>query len=431
MTKADTEKGRAVEALLAHFAKPWTAAGFAEPTAIQKSAWARLPQGGATLLHAPTGSGKTLAYLLPLLARIQASGDLQLLIVLPAHELASQVKSVVATWGRALGLSVTLLVGGANRKRQRDRLKKKPEMVVGTPGRLLEFLEKRQLNSQELQAVVLDEADQLLAGELWGLTSKLLGRCPGQVPLVAVGATTSKVAEETLQGLRPDFSRLDTMDADAHLRAGVAHGYLLVPGRKKAQVLRSLAHHVGQKMLVFGRSQAALERLGEALRYHHLPAWLLHSGRSNQERQQESLAFEREAQGVLLTTDVGSRGLDLPALDMVVNVDLPASAAIYLHRSGRVGRMGRRGLVLSLVTPRDVRQLKQLLPPGVTLAAYHLEQGELQPGEGEAWAKAGQKKKKKKAEKPPVTKKKARAKQKKRWRRQKNKGARRSRPAGK
>ena len=344
----------------------WQRAGFTAPTPIQIATHPLITDGQSLVATAPTGTGKTLAYLLPLLPKIQPQGGWQLLILVPSQELAQQIGRVVQLWATPCRLSSVVLAGGANRNRQIDKLKSKPEIIVATPGRLSELSEQsRKLKYHQIQAIVLDEADHLLVDEHIDVVRRLVGRAPASRQLLFFSATSS----ERLQQIERWFSTtVQTVSISAtQSEQNTQHTYIQTPNRKRSEVLRALSHVADWRALVFVSNIATADMLYQKLRYEKVPVALVHSELSATERKRAIEQFTHQKVCYLVTTDVAARGLDLPQLPCVIQYDLPLDAITYTHRSGRTGRMGAAGLVVSLVNERSVRTLKQLVAPGTVL----------------------------------------------------------------
>lgn len=363
----------------------WQAAGFKELTAIQAASLTAAQSSKAHLLRSSTGSGKTLAYLLPLLDDlIQGRVDtkqVQALILCPSKELAAQVQQVLDLWTAKTNIHSLLLLGGSNVKRQQEKLKEKPQIIVGTVGRVLALSTSRKLKLQALRWLVLDEFDQLMQGDSQADLLTLLKRLPKDIRIRCASAS---LGEQLLGDFKQNFPNgqvLDTHQLDQHLTAGLEHAYMLVPKRERTRCLRSLLAHLKAPLLVFVSSNAALAVLHEKLSYHQLQCEILSQDQSSLERKRALEAFRMGRSQILLTTDVASRGMDFPALKWVIEYDLARDLTSYTHRSGRVGRMGQAGCILSLVTPRDLRQLKQYQRSSDKLTAYHLSKGQLLEGE--------------------------------------------------
>ncbi len=405
----------------------WQSQGFDKASLIQEKAYLPIRQGENIQGISPTGTGKTLAYLLPLLANTEANHYLQLVIVAPTQELAGQIQTVVKVWSKPLNLHSQLLVGGANLKRQIDQLKHKPEIIVGTLGRLNELADKKKIKLNQVKAFVLDEADQLGGEERLSLVKAFYDRLPRSCQTLAFQATVQE--REKLSQVM-DLTEVIDVRNQVGPNQNRKYTYIKMPVRKRIDGLRRLAHLEGMQALVFVRAKADIEKIKAQLTYHGIPCEGLHSDLSSQKRQQIMQAFHQGKLIYLLTTDVTSRGIDIPHLPYVIEYDLATDQESYIHRAGRTARMGKSGTIISLVNNDHViRELKHLLPKDQPLVEYFLYEGELRdcpPEKTFDKTKATLKKKKEKKNKarPNVLLGKEKPhKKKNRKRQQKNKGA--------
>lgn len=355
-----------------------TQLGFSEPTLIQKKVYQFLKAGKNVLGLAPTGSGKTLAYVLPLLQITQSKAGTQLLVVTPSQELTAQVTQVIRECLQQLKLTliVTPLGGGANVKRQQEKLKKHPEIVVGTPGRLLELAKNKKLKLHQLRTVVFDEADALLTEQTMNDCRELLGHAPSQLQLAFFSATDGSVLHELPHWFGQAVERFDVRQED-QTQGKVTHWFLISPTRKRYDLLRKFGRQTQFQGLVFINQLAEIQEVAERLRHDQIDFAILDSQQRQTQRQQAVKQFAAGKYPLLITTEVAARGLDLPQLPTVINYDLPTTLTAYIHRVGRTGRMGQSGQVINLGNERSFRSLKQLVKP----AGYNIKEAILSYGE--------------------------------------------------
>ncbi|MCZ0718030.1 DEAD/DEAH box helicase [Aerococcus kribbianus] len=333
--------------------------GLDQATPIQSLAYPVLSAGHDAVLKAPTGSGKTLAFLLPSLETIEKSQGTQLLLVAPSQELASQLGDQAKLWGRALGLTSQKLIGGANVKRQIEGLKKGPEIVVGTPGRINDLVQEKKLKLHRIKTFIIDEADLSLDEEHRPAILTLAKALPRERQTILASATMNSEEIAHLQDLTKEPKWVED---DQELAAGITYSYIKTPVRKRTEVLRQLAQVEGFQALVFVRTVADIEKIYQVLDYQGIKVGYLHRNASGQNRSQQLAAFRAGKLTYLLTTDVAARGMDIAGLDYVVEYDLATSSRQYIHRSGRTGRMGRPGQIITLLNERSLRELKSLAP---------------------------------------------------------------------
>lgn len=350
--------------------------GFITPSAIQEQSFDLLKKGSSAILVSPTGTGKTLAYLWPLLLKVHQGAGNQLCIVLPSQELAMQVVHVARKWAEPLNIKVQAAIGGANIKRQIERLKKSPEVVVGTPGRLIELMNRRKIRADRLSTLVLDEADQLVADE-WNMAQAVIKKVQRDTQMIAVSATAHHMKDTLYQVMPTPVELLDVRHSD-HSKGNIQHFVLEVASRKRVDALRRLAHVDGMRAIVFFNTVQELGVVADKLIYEGVNVSTLASDQSKFERQLSLTAFREGRSTFLLTTDMASRGLDVENLELVIHYDIPAMLDQYIHRSGRVGRMGKEGVVISFANDREKRRLKSLLAPQqISLQDIYLYSGSL------------------------------------------------------
>lgn len=351
------------EQLIPAFQKHWEESGFEKPTVIQTEVYELLKEKKDVVGISPTGSGKTLAYTLPILEQITPNGKVQLVILEPSQELAVQVGEVVKEWAAKVQLNVLTLIGGANIQRQIDKLKAKPEVIVGTPGRILELTDRRKLKLHFVETVVLDEADQLLGQDQLSTVRDVVQKMPSDRQMTFFSATSNAL----MQDLSKWFNVAEPIWKDAtdtdDSKGETVHGYVEAPIRKRDTVLKQLSRVPDFRALVFFNDVASLTAALDRLRYENIAAGMLHSERNKTQRQNVLQDFRNGKIQYLLTTDLASRGLDIEELDYVLQYDIPVSKESYVHRSGRTGRMRRKGTVATLVNERELRNFKQLIAP--------------------------------------------------------------------
>jgi superfamily II DNA/RNA helicase len=337
----------------------WQASGFSEPSIIQERSFQPLKEKQNVLGISPTGSGKTLAYVLPLLLNVEKDKGSQLMILAPSQELAMQISQVVRDWASLLQLNTQLLIGGANVSRQVEKLKKKPEILVGTPGRIVELIKAKKLKSHLLETIVMDEVDQLFHEKEMNLTKQILTSAPKDFQLVFYSATADRVTEEA-QKLTDQLMIID-VTAEDQSAGTVNHYFMNLSPRKKSDYLRSLSYTTAFRGMVFFNQVAELGAVEEKLIYEGLPVVSLASDQNKTLRKLAIDQFTNKKAAMLLTTDIAARGLDFEAVPYVINTEVPLSDESYIHRAGRVGRMGAAGTVITFVNDATKRDYQRML----------------------------------------------------------------------
>lgn len=328
--------------------------GIHEPTEIQSAAIPPLLEGKDAILQAQTGTGKTLAYLLPVLSRLDPErSELQAVVIAPTQELSMQIVKVIRHLTDGGPLSVQQLIGGANVRHQIERLKKRPPIVVGTPGRLAELISSGKLKAQSAKMIVIDEVDQLLNPTFRNEVIRVLKAIPRDRQTIFASATIPPEVQDVARRWMNDPLHLKA-EGPMTLPAGLSHGYVVVEERDKLDALRRLLHAYRPKAaLVFVNDARRLDELQSKLEFKGLRVAALQGGAHKLERGAMLKDFRDGKVQVLLATEVAARGLDIPGLTHVFNFDLPTDGDHYLHRAGRTGRSGQPGTVVSIVTERE------------------------------------------------------------------------------
>lgn len=348
--------------LIEQFQTHFEERNFKQLTAIQEAVQKPLEEDKTVFGIAPTGSGKTLAFTWPLLPKVMKGQGTQILVLEPSQELALQTTRVMREWAALLGLKVHSATGGANLRRQTERLKKeRPEVVVGTPGRILHLLDTRVLKLNNLATLVIDEADDLLRDDTQAVVEDIERATPLDTQLAFFSATQSTTLEQLDVLFGRDLVKIDVRAQD-HSRGPVKHGLVVARTMSdKAVMLERLSQTKNFRALVFFTSIKTLHYTASRLRHDGISSATLGGRQRQTERETVMRQFRKHQVKLLLTTDVAARGLDIPKLPAVVNFELPNTADGYVHRTGRTGRQGEPGLVVNLGDDHDFRDLKKLL----------------------------------------------------------------------
>lgn len=341
------------------FEERLTSVGFTTLTPIQEAVAAPLAEGKSIDALAPTGTGKTLAFTWPLLPELVPNDGEQLLILAPSQELAMQTTRVVRDWANVLSLKVLSLTGGANVKHQLDRLKKHPEILVGTPGRVSELIGNGKLKLKRLRTFILDEADELLRDDTANQIDQIWDAIDDEDVQVALFGAT-EVDTAIASGLfERDFLRID--QRHEKIPTAIKHEFWPTARDQRQKRLRQLATQKHFQAMVFFNTTKQLKITASFLAHEHVAMATLVRGDSSTTRAKSLTNFRKGTAKFLLTTDVAARGLDIPDLPAVINFDLPRDGETYTHRAGRTGRMGKDGLVISFGNDHDLRDLKKMI----------------------------------------------------------------------
>lgn len=369
----------------------WVAAlakqGVTEPTAIQQAALPVLLAGRDACLNSETGTGKTLAYLLPIFTRLDADlAATQAVVLAPTHELALQIQRQCRDLAQAAGAPVRslLLIGGTSIDRQLEKLKGKPHVVVGSPGRIRDLLEMRKLKAPAVRWVVIDEADRLLVGESLGLVRSILEFVPAGRQLVFASATEQAGSAAAIAELAPAAVLL--RPGAGAVNADITHLYLVCEKRDRLKLLRQLIAALDPaRALVFAEDNDTAERATAQLDHHHVAVAELHADFGKFDRKQAMDDFRSGAARVMVASDVAARGLDLPGVTHVFNLDAPRQSRAYLHRAGRTGRAGAKGTAITLIAEGEVRLVRRYETDlGIALRQVRLREGKVVPAGGTA-----------------------------------------------
>jgi superfamily II DNA/RNA helicase len=336
--------------------------GITVPSDIQRSVIPVVRTGRNLMFRSPTGTGKTLAYLLPVFEKYKSSvsRESNVLILAPTHELTAQVKRQIDALAQDSGLNVRgqALMGTANMERQIDKLKTKPRLLVGSPGRVLELIQKRKINCQTVHTVILDEADQLLDEHNSVTVQAILKSLLRDRQVIACSASLSDKTLEILKKLtgESDVIRSDSTDS---IPDSIEHVFLDIEQRDKIETLRKLIQNLKPvKSLVFLNKTDQIAILDSKLNHHGIRTGILHGDAFQIDRKQAVDDFRSGKRTVLIASDLAARGLQMDGVSHVFNMDIPEDPKKYLHRAGRTGRMGVAGIVVSLATPREQEFLK-------------------------------------------------------------------------
>jgi len=353
-----------------------------EPMPIQAAAIPLLLTGKSAYLNAETGTGKTLAYLLPLFCRVDPALEAtQVIVVAPTHELAIQIQRQAGLLAQNAGLPVRsiLLIGGTAMQRQLDKLKKKPHLAIGSPGRIRELIGMGKLRVHAVKSIVIDEADRLLIDESLESVRLIVRACPRESQRVYVSATERPEATREAQAQAPGLAMIRA--GAAPVNPNIEHLYLVCEERDKPELLRKLIRALNPaKSIVFVHRNLRAEIVAGKLAFHHLAVADLHGAFDKTERKKAMDAFHGGKAQVLIASDIAARGLDFEGVTHIFNLDMPSESKAYLHRVGRTARAGAKGYAVSLMTEPEVRLVKRYEAElGITLHAAILREGVLTP----------------------------------------------------
>ena len=359
--------------------------GYETMTPIQAQAIPVVLQGRDVMGAAQTGTGKTAAFTLPLLQRMMkhenastspARHPVRALVLLPTRELADQVAEQVKLYAKYTNLRSMVVFGGMDMKPQTAELKKGVEVLVATPGRLLDHIEAKNCVLNQVEYVVLDEADRMLDIGFLPDLQRILSYLPKQRTTLLFSATFSSEIKRLAGSYLQDPVTIEVARSNATASTVEQHFYSVDDDDKRGVLKKILAERGLKQAFVFVNSKLGCARLARSLEREGLNTTALHGDKSQDERLKALEAFKSGAVDLLVCTDVAARGLDIKDVPAVFNFDIPFNAEDYVHRIGRTGRAGASGLAVSFVSSRDARlmgDLEKLLGKKLELEALELE----------------------------------------------------------
>ena len=333
--------------------------GYEEPTPVQAQAIPFMMRGEDIIAQAQTGTGKTAAFAIPIMERIEPGSRLvQALVLVPTRELAIQAAEAAYSMGRHRGVSVLPIYGGQAYDRQLRGLRAGAHLVVGTPGRVMDHIRRGTLRLDALRIVVLDEADEMLEMGFAEDIEFILDQTPGSRQTALFSATMPSRIEALARRYLRNPQRI-SFAREARTVPQTRQVYYETPYRGKLDALtRILDLQAPRSAIIFCRTKREVDELVTSLQARGYSADGIHGDISQAQRERVLRSFRENRVDLLVATDVAARGLDIPEVTHVINYDIPDDADAYIHRIGRTGRMGRKGEALTLVTPREVRQLR-------------------------------------------------------------------------
>ncbi len=333
--------------------------GITAPTQVQQSSLPPALKGRDVLATAQTGTGKTFAFLLPLITHLQARPDTAALILSPTRELAQQTQAALESIVPQEELLSVLIIGGENIHKQYALLRRKPRLIIGTPGRIIDHIIHKSMNLKNIAFLVLDEADRMLDMGFIPDVRKICTALPTPRQTLLFSATLPKEIEQLAGGLLINPVRVQIGSVTRPVDLVVQQVVRLATRERLAQLLVELETRRGQ-ILVFVKSKHLADKLAKQLKQYGIKANALHGDLRQNRRRQVMEFFRAGTVPVLVATDVAARGLDVDGMSCVINYDLPQCAEDYIHRIGRTGRAGSVGTALSFILEEDDSKWKEI-----------------------------------------------------------------------
>ena len=337
--------------------------GYVEPTEIQKQTIPFILSDMRDLIAlAATGTGKTAAFTLPILDMIDdASRKIQLLVLCPTRELCLQITKDIKNYTKYFqNVKTTAVYGGSSITDQIRSLRDKPQIIVGTPGRVIDLINRKALDFSEIQWMVLDEADEMLSMGFKDDLETILRETPETKQTFLFSATMSKEVERISKNYLTNPHRISVGSINA-VKKNIKHEYYVAGYRQKKEALKRLIDsNPSQYSIIFCRTRMETQEVADFLMQNGYAADALHGDLSQAQRDTVMKKFRLKNIDILVATDVAARGLDVDSLTHVIHFSLPDDPEVFVHRSGRTGRAGRDGISMSLIKPEEARKLKQI-----------------------------------------------------------------------
>ena len=355
--------------------------GVTEPIGIQDKMISAILSGNDIMACSQTGSGKTLGYLLPIFQRQEdIQNGLQVVILVSTHELGLQVHRQIELLAANSGILIrsAAVFGNANINLQIKALKTKPQIVVGTPGRVLDLMQKKYIPAHLAKTIIVDEGDLLLNCKNIKLTSAVIKKALRDTQLVVVSASIHKDTKAAVEsiGKHPDVIQ---QAEKLSIPSTITHIFVACEEREKPEYIRKLMAAIKPaKALAIINNRDLLEKVAEKLRYHNISADYIHGESTQQDRKRIMNAFKSGKLKLLLTTDLATRGLDFDDISVVFSMTASENPNDYLHKAGRTGRCGKDGMCISLVSPKEIPMYQACEKQfGIKMQKKYLREGKL------------------------------------------------------
>ena len=332
---------------------------FKSPTPIQKDAIPLAIEGKDIIGIAQTGSGKTLAFGIPMLQRLSQSKRGTGLVIVPTRELAIQVEESLQSVCHAVKIRSAVLIGGASMSVQRNVLNKNPRVIIATPGRLMDHIERKTVNLADVEVFILDEADRMLDMGFIPDIKKVIKIIPENRQTMLFSATMPKPIEAIAETLMEDPTRID-VDRSGASPVEISHEMFMIGKQEKSRLLAVQLKKSSGPVLVFTKTKWMAKKLTAKVNKMGFSTAQIHSNRTQEQRRAALEGFKRGRYKVLIATDIAARGIDVTGIELVINYDMPANSEDYVHRIGRTGRAGKTGHAISYATSDQKDTIKSI-----------------------------------------------------------------------
>lgn len=334
--------------------------GFIEPTEVQEKTIPLILQGKDVIVRSKTGSGKTGAFLVPIIQNLNRKNIQGALVIAPTRELALQVSKVADSMTKGTGLTSAVVYGGASIENQIKILRRGINIVVGTPGRIIDLMERGEVKLDNLKYLVLDEADIMLDMGFIEDIELIISRTPSQKQVMLFSATMPEMIVKLSKKYMKKPSRISIGNDEELTVETIFHSYAVSGSYSKvATLLAYLAEYKPQKSIIFSHTKRGADILYQVLIEHGYDATVMHGDLTQAQREKSLLAFRTEAQ-FLIATNVAARGLDITDVSDVINFDVPEDPYVYIHRVGRSARMGASGNAMTIINDSEVNLIHEI-----------------------------------------------------------------------
>ena len=335
-------------------------AGFSTPSPIQSQAIPAILKGGDLIAQAQTGTGKTAAFVLPILHNLKNSGEIEALIITPTRELAMQISDEAFKLGRFCHTRTICVYGGQNIKHQISFLDKKPQVMIATPGRLLDHLKNNRLRNFTPRIVVLDESDEMLDMGFLDDIEEIFSYLPEEMQVLLFSATIPKPIQELADKILLNPTNIKITPTEVTNADITQRYYVINENERNEAIIRLLDTQNPTSSIIFTRTKKEADTLNAFLCAQGYESVTLHGDLDQRTRREAIMAFKSKRVQILVATDVASRGLDISDVSHVFNYHIPLNPESYIHRIGRTGRAGKKGVAITLVSPLEYKELHKI-----------------------------------------------------------------------
>jgi len=350
--------------IIAPIAKALKEENYTEPTSIQSQAIPILLDGNDIMASAQTGTGKTAAFAIPILQHLESRGSkskkIKALVLTPTRELAIQIGESFTTYGKYTDIKNTVIFGGVNQNKQTAAIKQGVDVLIATPGRLLDLMNQGFINLKDIEYFVLDEADRMLDMGFIHDIRKVIAVLPDRRQSLFFSATMPDTIVELSRKILKNPQKIAVSPVSSTAQTIQQYLYYTNKASKKELLLHILEDPKMDQVLLFDRTKHGADRIVKELKKQNIKAAAIHGDKAQNQRQKALSQFKEKQIRVLVATDIAARGIDIDKLQYVINYDIPNVAETYVHRIGRSGRAGEEGVAISLCEPEENAYLKDI-----------------------------------------------------------------------